>query len=285
MEAADTRRAVAAAISTATEFDLAVDDVIVLNDSNRLVIRLMPCDIVARVTPMTHFASAEQEVELVRRLAQMDSPVAPLDARVEPRVFVRDGFKIAMWAYFEPVQSRLLPPPEYAQALARLHAGLRRIEVTTPHFMDRVADIQRDVASRDVIPDLADTDRALLADTLRDLGRSIVNRHAPEQLLHGEPHPGNILSTKNGPLFIDFENTTHGPVEYDLAWVPSEVSQHYPDADQDLLGECRGVVLAIIAAHRWSRDDQHPSGRESGVAFLHAVREGPPWPAHDEVVW
>jgi aminoglycoside phosphotransferase (APT) family kinase protein len=285
MEATEARRAVAAAMSTASGLDLAVDDAIVLSDSNRLVIHLTPCDIVARVTPMTHFASAEREVELVRRLAQTGSPVAALEARVEPRVFVHDGFKIAMWAYFEPVQSRMLPPAEYAQALARLHAGLRRIDVTTSHAMDRVAAIQREVASRDVTPDLADTDRALLANALHDLGRSIVNRRGAEQLLHGEPHPGNILHTKNGPLFIDFENTARGPVEYDLAWVPSEVSQHYPDADQDLVGECRGVVLAIVAAHRWNRHDQHPSGRESGVAFLHALRDGPPWPALDDVVW
>jgi aminoglycoside phosphotransferase (APT) family kinase protein len=285
MEAAEARRAVAAAMSTASELDLAVDDAIVLSDSNRLVVRLTPCDIVARVTPMTHFASAEREVELVRRLAQIDSPVAALEARVEPRVFVHDGFKIAMWAYFEPVQSRMLPPAEYAQALARLHAGLRRIEVTTPHFMDRVAATQRDVASRDVTPELADADRALLANTLRDLSQSIVNRRAPEQLLHGEPHPGNILRTKNEPLFIDFENTAEGPVEYDIAWVPREVGERYPNADEDLVGDCRGVVLAIIATHRWSRDDQHPSGRKSGFAFLNALRDGPPWPSHDEVAW
>ena len=285
MEATEARRAVAAAMATASELDLAVDDAIVLSDSNRLVVRLRPCDVVARVTPIMHFASVEREVEVVRRLAQMDSPVAALEPRVEPRVFVNDGFKIAMWAYFEPVQARMVPPGEYAQALARLHAGLRRIEVTTPHFMDRVAATRRDVANRYSIPDLADTDRALLANTLRDLGRSIVKRRAPEQLLHGEPHPGNILNTKNGPLFIDFENTAHGPIEYDLAWVPSEVSQHYPDADQDVVGECRGLVLAIVAAHRWSRGDQHPSGRESGVAFLHVLRDGPPWPALDDVVW
>ena len=145
--------------------------------------------------------------------------------------------------------------------------------------------LQRDVASRDVTPDLAEADRALLADTLRDLRRSIVDRRAAEQLLHGEPHPWNVLDTKNGPLFIDFENTARGPVEYDLAWVPKEVSERYPDADQDLVGECRGVVLAIIATHRWSRGDQHPSGRQSGVAFLDALRDGPPWPALDDVAW
>ena len=284
MQEAEARRAVVAAMSTASELDLAVDDAVVLNDSNRLVVRLMPCDVVARVTPMTHFASAEREVGLARRLAENDSPVAGLEPRVEPRVFVRDGFKVTMWTYFEPVR-RVLPPAEYAQTLVRLHAGLRQIDFTTAHFMDRVAATQRDVASRDVTPDLAETDRALLADTLRDLRESIVNRRAAEHLLHGEPHPWNVLDTKNGPLFMDFENTCHGPVEYDLAWVPNEVSERYPDADPDLVDECRGLVLAIVTTHRWSRGDQHPSGRQSGVAFLNVLRAGPPWPASDSVHW
>jgi hypothetical protein len=285
MQAAQARRAVDAAMSAASSLGLAVDDAVVLSDSNRLVVRLMPCDIVARVTPTTHFASAEREVELVTQLAQTDSPVATLEARVEPRVFVRDGYKIAMWTYYEPVPPRVLPPADYTRALERLHTGLRHVDLTTPHFMDRVAATQRDVASRDVTPDLAETDRALLADTLRDLSRSIVNRRAHEQLLHGEPHPWNLLDTKNGPLFIDFENTAHGPVEYDLAWVPNEVSERYPEADQDLVGECRGVVLAIVATHRWTRDDEHPSGRHSGVAFLDVLRDGPPWAALDDVAW
>lgn len=76
-----------------------------------------------------------------------------------------------------------------------------------------------------------------------------------------------------------------GPVEYDLAWVPRTVSERYPDADQDLIAEYRGVVLALIAAHRWRRDDQHPSGRQGGAAFLDAVRQGPPWPPLDDVTW
>jgi hypothetical protein len=285
MEAAEAGRAVAAAMSTATALGLAVDDAVVLSDSNRLVVRLTPCDIVARVTPLTHFASAEREVELVRRLTGTDSPVGTLDVRVEPRVIVCDGFEIAMWTYFEPARSRALRPDDYAHALARLHAGLRQIDVATPHVMDRVEATERDVANRDVTPDLADADRSLLANTLRDLRQSIVKRRAPEQLLHGEPHPWNLLDTKDGPLFIDFENTARGPVEYDLAWVPKEVSERYPDADQELVGECQGIVLAIIAMHRWSRDDQHPSGRASGVAFLDVLRAGPPWPALEAITW
>jgi Ser/Thr protein kinase RdoA (MazF antagonist) len=198
---------------------------------------------------------------------------------------MHDGFEIALWTYYDSMPSSLISPADYALALGRLHAGLRQIAVTTPHVMDRVAAVRHDVVSRDVTPELSDTDRTFLAGSLRDLRRSIVDRHAREQLLHGEPHPGNVLLTKSGPLFIDFENTAFGPVEYDLGWVPRAVSDLYSHADQALVDECRGLVLAMISAYRWRRDDLHPSGRESGVAFLKALRDGPPWAALDDVTW
>lgn len=289
MESTKTERAVAAAMSTASALGLAVDDAVVLNDSNRFVVRLMPCDTVARVTPTTHHAghqvSPEREVEVVRQLVRTDSPVAGLDARVEPRVVVQDGFKIAFWTYCEWIQSPPILPAHYARALERMHAGLRRIAVPTPHAMDRVAAVQHGVATRDVTPDLTDADRGFLANMLRDLRESIASREAPEQLLHGEPHSGNVLNTNDGPLLIDFENTCHGPVEYDLGWIPKDVADRYSGADQDLIGECRGLVLAMVTAYRWRDDDQHPSGRKSGFVFLDVLRDGPPWPALDDVTW
>lgn len=283
MKASDLRRAVEAASATASAAGLSVDDAAVIHDSNRLVLRLMPCNVVARIAPMVYQASARLEVEAAGQLAETDSPVAALEPRVEPRAYVRDRFVMSMWTYYEPVPSRALLPAHYAHLLERLHTGMRQIDITAPHFMDRVADTQQVVASRDVTPELADADRELLANTLGNLRRSIVERGAAEQLLHGEPHPWNVLNTKNGPLFIDFENCVRGPVEFDLAWVPEEVSQRYSDADQELVGECRGLMLAIVAACRWRRDDQHPSGRRSGTEFLSALREGPPWPAVDVV--
>jgi Ser/Thr protein kinase RdoA (MazF antagonist) len=189
---------------------------------------------------------------------------------------------MSMWKYYEEMANRQLPSGEYAHLLERLHVGMRTIDIATPHFMERVADTQQWVASRDITPELPDVDRDLLADTLRRLRKSIGDRGAAEQLLHGEPHPWNLLHTRDGPLFIDFENCARGPVEYDLAWVPADVSERYPDADQDLVGECRGLMLAIIAAHRWRRDDEHPSGPQR-AAWLDAVRRGPPWPALDAV--
>ena len=285
MDAPEARRAVAAAKAVASSLDLTADHATVLSDSNRLVVRLLPCDTVARVTPRTHFASAEREVELARQLATTDSPVAPLDARVEPRIVVQDGFEIALWTYAEPARPRTLPPVEYADALVRLHAGLREIVVAAPHVRERVLATQRDVDDLHLTPDLHDADRALLADTLRQVWAAIVERQSPEQLLHGEPHPWNVLDTVDGLRFIDFENTCVGPVEYDLAWVPKAVSDGYPGVDHDLVDDCRGLVAAIVAMHRWHRDDQHPSGRAGGVAFLDVLRAGPPWPSLEAITW
>jgi aminoglycoside phosphotransferase (APT) family kinase protein len=283
MNASGVQRAVAAAKSIATDLGLEVDNAVVLHDSNRLVLRLMPCSVVARVAPMVHQAgSAELEIAVVGRLAATDCPVAALEPRVPARAYVRDGFVVTLWTYYEPVPSGEIAPREYAHALERLHEGMRAIDLTAPHVTDRVEEAQRLVDDRDVTPGLADADRQLLANTLRDLGRSIVARGATEQLLHGEPHPWNLLSTKDGPLFIDFENSTRGPVEYDLAWVPDDVSKRYLDADQELVGECRGLMLAIVAAWRWHRDDQHPSGPRR-AEWLSAFLQGPPWPALDEV--
>ncbi len=272
MRASDVPRAVAAARSSASALDLRVDDAVVLQDSNRLAVRLLPCNVLARAAYVARRAGAEFEVEVARRLAETDSPVAALEPRVEPRVYVRDGFVITLWTYYEPASPRDVAPSEYAQALERLHAGMRQIDVTAPHFTDRVAEAQRLVGNRAHTPELADADREILSNTLRSLRRTIGDRGAAEQLLHGEPHPSNLLRTKNGLLFIDLETCCRGPVEFDIAHAPDEASEHYSDADQDLLRKCRVLMLAMIATWRWDRDDQLPNGRRLGIEWLSQMR-------------
>jgi Ser/Thr protein kinase RdoA (MazF antagonist) len=258
-------------MSTAASLDLTVDDAIVLHDSNKLTLRLLPCDVLARVAPGAQQV-AQFEIELAQRLTESGSPVAALEPRVEPRVYERDGFAVTLWTYYEPVTPRAVPPADYANALERLHAGMRKLDVPTPHFTDRVEHAQQLVATRDHTPALADTDRELLGDTLRGLRRVIGERSGIEQLLHGEPHPGNLLTTKNGLLFIDLETCCRGPVEFDLAHVPEEVGEHYPGVNQDLLRECRILVLAMITTWRWDRGDQFPNGRQLGTEWLSQIR-------------
>jgi len=278
-------RAIAAAMATASSLGLAADDAIVLQNSNKLTVRLLPGDVLARVAPVAQHV-AQFEIELAQRLTRSRSPVAALDPRVEPRVYERDGFAITLWTYYPPAEPpREIAPADYADyagALKRLHAGLRELDIPAPHFTDRVAEAQQLVASRDRTPALAEADRDLLAETLRSRRRVIGDRGAAEQLLHGEPHPGNVLTTRNGLLFIDLETGCRGPVEFDLAHAPEDVSECYPGIDHDLLGECRLLVLAMVTAWRWDRDDQLPDGRRLGAEWLSQIRAALQAPRGDQ---
>jgi aminoglycoside phosphotransferase (APT) family kinase protein len=279
VETSNVARAAAAATSVATSLGLPVSDAIVLQNSNKLAVRLTPCDVFARIALVGEEA-AQFEVELARRLADAGCPVCPLAPRVDPRVYTCDGFAVTLWTYYEPVAPHLAPV-DYAKALERLHTGMREVDVASPRFTDRIAQAQQIVADPGRSPELADADRTFLSGRLANLRRAIEERGAAEQLLHGEPHPGNVLSTNDGPLFIDLETCCRGPVEFDLAHVPEAVCEHYPDVDQALLGECRGLILAMVAAWRWDRGDQFPHGRRFGEELLRALHDGPPWPTVD----
>jgi aminoglycoside phosphotransferase (APT) family kinase protein len=277
----DVTRAIAAATSVAASLGLPASDAIVVHNSNRLALRLMPCDVLARVAPAGHEA-AQLEAELAQRLAEVGCPVGALEPRAGPVAYPRGGFEVTLWVYYEPVTPHVLPAG-YARALERLHSGMRKADVPSPRFTDRVAEAEEVVASLDLSPELAGADRVFLSSRLGSLRRAIGDCGAEEQLLHGEPHPGNVLSTKNGPLFIDLETFCRGPVEFDLAHVAEAVCQHYPGVNQGLLDECRQLVLAMVAAWRWDHRDQLPNGRRFGEELLRALREGPPWPTLDMV--
>jgi Ser/Thr protein kinase RdoA (MazF antagonist) len=271
VQSSHVRAAIRAASSVASACGLRVDDAVVLQDSNKLTLRLLPCDVVARVAPIGQQVAA-LEVELAQRLAATGSPVVALDPRAEPRVYVRDGFTVTLWTYHETVSTREATSAEYADALLRLHAGMRQIDTATPHFTDRVAEAQALVEDRTCTPELPAAGRELLGYALRHLSREIRDRGAPEQLLHGEPHPGNVLSTKEGLLFIDLETCCRGPVEFDIAHAPDEVAEHYPDTDQALHRRCRVLKLAMITTWRWDRDDHFPNGRRLAREWLGELR-------------
>src|SRR3990172_11325636 len=102
MQTYQVRSAVCAALSSASALGLRADDAVVLHNSNRIAVRLLPCDVLARVAHVAHQAGvkAEFEVEVARRLAETDSPVAELELRVEPRVYERARFAVPLFTYY-----------------------------------------------------------------------------------------------------------------------------------------------------------------------------------------
>src|SRR5215471_2200993 len=121
MEPTEVQRALEAARSTAFALGLRAGEGVVVHNSNRIAVRLTPCDVLARVAPLAHQAGAEFEVEIGRRLAAAGCPVEKPEPRVAPRVYVRDGFAITLWTYYEALPPQAIAPAEYAQTLARYH--------------------------------------------------------------------------------------------------------------------------------------------------------------------
>ncbi|MFI1720584.1 phosphotransferase [Streptomyces sp. NPDC020489] len=271
MEPPELSRAVEAGRTTASALGLQVDDVFVIHNSDRVALRLAPCDVLARVAPPGHLAGSEFEVEVARRLADVDAPVGELDPRVEPKVFVRDAFAISLWTYYEPAESEIAPA-DYADAFKRHHDALRRIDLDAPHVTDRVARALGEVKDRERTPALPESDRELIISTLSVLGAAIGPDRVGGQLLHGEPHPGNVLDTRRGPLFVDLGTCCRGPIEFDLAHAPEEVATHYEGAGHGLIRQCRALNWAMFSAWRWRRDDQMPDRHHWRAAGLDHVR-------------
>ncbi|MFD9499326.1 aminoglycoside phosphotransferase family protein [Streptomyces sp. NPDC060035] len=271
MEPSELRRAVEAGRTTASELGLQVDDAIVIHNSDRVALRLVPCDVLARVAPSGHLADSAFEVEVARRLTDVDAPVAELDPRVEHRIYLRDAFAVSLWTYYEPVGPEIAPA-DYADVLLRHHAALRQIDLDAPHFTDRVAVALREVNDRERSPELPGSDRELLSSTLGGLSAAISIDRAGDQLLHGEPHPGNLLNTRRGPLFVDLATSCRGPIEFDLGHAPEEVGKHYAGADHDLIHRCRALNWAMFSAWRWRRDDHMPDRDHWRAEGLNQVR-------------
>lgn len=197
MEPPELGRAVEAGRATASDLGLQVDDAIVVHNSDRVALRLAPCGVLARVAPVEQRPDSEFEVEVARRAAGAGAPVAGLDPRVEPRVFVHGAFAVSLWTYYEPLAPEV-GPIRYAEALRRHHAALRRTTgLNAPHVTDRVAAALAEVNDPERSPELPEPDRELLSGTLEALGTELGAQNAG-QLLHGEPHPGNLLNTRRG---------------------------------------------------------------------------------------
>ena len=258
-------------MAAAATAGLRVDDATVLHASNRIAVRLLPADVVARVAHDRQAAHAGFEVEVAERLTVAGCPVGTLDPRVAPRVHLQDGFAVTLWTHYG-TRSSEIAPPAYASALVRLHAGLRQVEMAVPHFTSRVAEARSLLDDRPRTPDLGDADRRFLDGALDGLTAAITRRGADEQQLHGEPHPGNLLNTRVGPRFIDLETAVRGPVEYDIAHAPDGTGAHYPEVDEALLTDCRNLMLAMFTTWRWDRDDELPDGRARASEWIGQLR-------------
>ncbi|MCG7310364.1 phosphotransferase family protein [Brachybacterium sp. ACRRE] len=287
MEPSRLSRGITAALEIARTQGLDALEARVLSNSNKAVLLLLPSAVVARVGPADQPIAA-YELDLAVRLVDAGAPVVAPEPRVEPVARLRDGFEVSLRSWVDPDDDpdrAPAAPAALAEALAHLHAAMLGIDLPAPRFTDRVHSALDLLDDPERSPRLRAPDRALLRGTLVEL-RDAVGSTGREQLLHGEPHPGNILDSPRGPLFIDLETCCRGPVEFDLAHLPPEAAEHFQSAtgtdpggpvhpDATVLAQCRRLTLALATTWRFDISDAFPDGERVGEEWLAQLRRAP----------
>ncbi|CAL9325194.1 aminoglycoside phosphotransferase family protein [Streptomyces olindensis] len=270
--AARSSRALSAAVAAGRDLGLAVTDARVLHDVFSVVVHLAPSPVVVRVpTVLLPYAdpahqSAQQRLELdvVAWLAEQGHPVIPPSPLVPREPVRRDGFSMTFWQFVEVDQS---VEPDYvrnAGLVADLHAALRAYPGELPFLSAAEPRFVTDgLAALDGRPDLldpADLDRARREwEVLEPVVGSRAGFEAAFpgiefQPIHGDSPAANIVPAARGELYADFELTTLGPVEWDLAALGPDCEAAY-----DAAAERRGLrrldegVLRVVNAVGMSR--------------------------------
>ena len=253
------RRAVAAAVALARENGLRVEEPAVLNDLFSLMVRLRPAPVVARVATLMPRLRAPiadwlgLDIAVTTFLSDRGAPVVAPSRELPAGPHERDGFAISFWTYVEPDPDRTPTAADCSAMLPDLHDALRSYPGELPALCAN--DIPRGLEMLDRgATGLSGTDVDLLrvsAERLRPLWEAPGDEAQP---LHGDAHPGNLISTRDGGLlWIDFEDVCLGPVEWDLATImdPGAVAAHHR-SDPEVLARCTElralqVALCLIA--------------------------------------
>lgn len=168
---------------------------------------------------------------------------------------VADTF-ISLWPFVTPVAPETPPTGErFGQALSELHTRLDDCPLPLPLLVGPLTDIQTGL-------------RQSQHRILHRAAAALLPRVAdwPRRPLHGDAHPGNLMRTMQGWVWIDFEDACLGPPEWDLASMSLDetaVQAYRHPIDDRRLQDCRRLrrlqVLASLLADG-ARDDELPPG-------------------------
>jgi Ser/Thr protein kinase RdoA (MazF antagonist) len=225
-------------------------------------VHLRPAPVVARVptwisrlrTPVGDWLA--REVAVTAFLAEQGAPVATPSRELPPGPHRHDGHTISFWTYLQPDPDRVPTAADCSAMLVDLHAALRSYPGALPPLAPAVVDLPRWLAAIDAAVGgevLGAADAARLGAAAERLGRFLETADGDAQPLHGDAHPGNLVATRDGLVWIDFEEVCRGPVEWDLATMmdPDAVAAHHRP-DPEVLARCTElrhlqVVLCLLA--------------------------------------
>jgi|SRR5579862_8735645 len=260
-----------AALVIVSEFGLSVREPVVISDSNNVVLWLRPAPLVAKVGTRLHSRLA-LEMDVAKHLKVRGAPIVSPADELPQEVHRVGDVEVTFWEY-EPADEQEPNPDDVAGALFGLHKALRDYPNPLPSFQDELSYVAELLADEGRLEMLPEDDRLLLMLAEHRFRAELARCDVKERPLHGAPHSGNMLRVGGEVLFIDFETSCVGPLEWDLAHVSDEVVNAYPESvDRSILAVCRALVSVKTAALCWARFE-HPKLRWHAKLHLGVVKE------------
>lgn len=253
--------AVQAGVYVAEQFGLRVDEAVLLRSTNNVVAWLRPLPVVVKIGT-GHQSGLATEVRVAAELSALDAPVVGPAPEIPAVVHALAGFSISFWRYHPQPPDVEIAAGRVSAALHRLHAAAAQLSeelrAGLPSYLDELISVRALLGDAQRLRALPAKERHLLVWVFDRLWKQLqlASPAGVHTVIHGSPHPYNVLLVAGEPSFIDFETTCIGPSEWDLAHMSPEAATHYAGGtDAPLLQACRDMVRVKTAAWCWA--DQH----------------------------
>jgi hypothetical protein len=265
--------AVQAAVTAATSLGVRCDDPAVLHDGSNVVVHLRPAPVVARVATLT--ARVRPGIETWFRrdalVARHAASRGVLATRPIAPAVAADGFVVGLWHHEPHDPDHVSSPADVATRLFDLHTALRDFDGDLPR-LGPCEDLVRGFALlTDTVPEPA---LAMMRAENERLGQALAA--FPVQPVHGDAHPGNLLTTPAGLMWNDFEDAWLGPLGWDLACLatsrlvdgPAAVAAYPGEVSREELSTCVELRTLFGVAWRFVMADRFPSHRTDAEKHL-----------------
>lgn len=239
----------------------------ILASGRRSVIRLQPAPVVAKIAAASEYRLLAAELALARHVVAAGGPAVPPLPGPAAGPHREAEFAVTLWRYVPS----LTPPSDTERAAAVSYCQLREaLDSYAGHLPDYTVPIlecARGARSRS-LAGLAPSQIDLVCSVLDGAPRRLAALGAAPCPLHGDPHLGNLLFTKEKPLWLDFESACRGPIEWDLSALPG--SARLPRHDTAALAFLRQVRSACVVV--WCSSKDPPSTQDQGAVAFHIAR-------------
>lgn len=215
----------AAIVGFARGLGVTVREPVVLRDRANLIVHLSPAPVVARVPALTAVvrtdpaAPLRREIAVTGYLAACGVPVAGPAAELPPGPHVIAGVPVTFLRFVEH-DGHPSNGAATTAAVRELHHVLGDCPEPLPFLSPAFGDLAEAI---DALAATGDADAAgELQRAHADVCSRLLALDRPVQVLHGDCHVNNILVTRDGLVWNDFEDCCRGPIEWDLATLDPE---------------------------------------------------------------